>query len=160
MEREVLRANGYLCRCLFPPSDGAALPECVMRLTVYTEYGLHALVHLARNDGRPQTARNIADAIGLPLNHVVKIVHALRRAGYLDTARGRIGGTRLACPASAITVGDVVRVLEYRLDLMACFRAGGFCVVSSVADCHAALSGALVAYLTVLDGYSIADLLP
>ena len=47
-------------------------------------------------------------------NHLVKVVHDLRRAGFVEAVRGRSGGIRLARPASEITLGDVVRYTEAR----------------------------------------------
>ncbi|SDC54728.1 transcriptional regulator, BadM/Rrf2 family [Cupriavidus sp. YR651] len=129
-----------------------------MQLTAYTEYGLHALVYLARRQGEAPTARQIAEAIGLPLNHLVKILHRLRQAGFLDTTRGRNGGTRLARPADSIRVGEVVRTLEHPHVLADCLHGDGRCAMEASTQCGEALKSALGAYRAVLDGYSIADL--
>lgn len=138
---------------------GYHCPMHGMRLTMHTEYGIYALMHIARSEGDAPTARQIAEAIGLPLNHLVKIVHRLRQAGFLETARGRVGGTWLARPAAAITLGEVVRTLEHPFALVECLHVDGHCVFANHSGCGAALTHALAAYLAVLDRYSIEDLL-
>lgn len=45
-------------------------------------------------------------------NHLMKAAHQLGVAGYIETVRGRHGGLRLAKPAEAITLGEVVRHTE------------------------------------------------
>ncbi|CAG9184533.1 RrF2 family transcriptional regulator [Cupriavidus pampae] len=127
-----------------------------MRLTIQTEFGIHALVYLARRKGVLLTAREVAAGIGLPCNHTVKILQRLRQAGYLSTARGRIGGTWLARPAQEISVGEVVRALERPFAVVDCMREDGRCAAG--ADCKDAIARALAAYLAVLDGISIAEI--
>lgn len=54
----------------------------------------------------------IAERQNLPLAYLEQIFVALRRAGLVDSARGRAGGYRLARPASDITIGAVMRAVD------------------------------------------------
>lgn len=49
---------------------------------------------------------------GLPLAYLEQLIGELRRAGLVEGVRGLHGGYRLTRPPSAITVGEVYRILE------------------------------------------------
>jgi Rrf2 family nitric oxide-sensitive transcriptional repressor len=93
-----------------------------MKLTSYTNYALRALQLAALR--APQLVRvdDVVAVHGLARPHIVKIVHELGQAGFLETVRGRNGGFRLARPAETIVVGEVVRITEGKLDLVECFN--------------------------------------
>jgi Rrf2 family transcriptional regulator, nitric oxide-sensitive transcriptional repressor len=88
----------------------------------------------------------------------MKVVHQLSVAGDIATTRGRRGGLRLARPASAINIGEVVRRTEPDMALVACFDTAQGCVIQSCCVLQRALSDALGAFVTVLDRYTLADL--
>src|SRR3546814_4425565 len=62
---------------------------------------------------------------------------------------------RLARPAERINVGEVVRHTEAGFDLVDC----GNCVIAPACGLTGALREALGAFMDVLDGYTVADLL-
>ena len=126
-----------------------------MRLKSYTDYALRVLMHLAAKPDRLSSIAEIARTYRISHNHLMKVVHDLRKEGFLDAVRGRSGGVRLARPAAEITVGDVVRHTEAGFDLVDC----GSCVIAPACALTAALHEARSAFMTVLDGYSLADLL-
>ena len=84
------------------------------------------------------------------------MIHQLGIAGDIETIRGRGGGIRLARPPEAINVGAVVRRTE-DLALVTCFE-GGTCLIAPACILQTALREALAAFLTVLDRYTVADL--
>lgn len=72
-----------------------------MRLTTHTDHSLRTLMYLAaRKDGLATTIE-VSQAYGVSYNHLMKVVHALRQAGYIQTVRGRQGGIRRARPRKA-----------------------------------------------------------
>jgi Rrf2 family nitric oxide-sensitive transcriptional repressor len=93
-----------------------------MRLTAYTDYSLRVLMRLALRPQELTTIADIARAYRISEHHLMKVVHQLGRAGYIETVRGRGGGLRLARDPTAIWLGDVVRRTEPDLDLVECFR--------------------------------------
>jgi Rrf2 family transcriptional regulator, nitric oxide-sensitive transcriptional repressor len=130
-----------------------------MRLTSYTDYTLRTLMYLAVNDGRLTTIAEIAHAYRISEAHLMKIVHQLGVAGDIETTRGRNGGIRLARPAADINVGTVVRRTEVDLDLVPCFGDTADCAISSACLLKGVLEEALDRFLTVLDQYTLADLI-
>jgi Rrf2 family nitric oxide-sensitive transcriptional repressor len=131
-----------------------------MRLNGFTEYGLLILAHMSRHPGERVTARQIAAALNIPRNHLTKVVHALGKAGYLSTSRGRTGGLRLGRPAELITVGDVIRTMQpdFRLTGRKQAEHGMEHPDSPACEVQAALQSALHAYFDVLDECTFADL--
>lgn len=126
-----------------------------MRLTRYTDYGLRVLLYLAeRPDALPSIAQ-MADFHGISRNHLMKVVNNLGRDGLVTSVRGRLGGVRLARPAGEINVGEVVRRMEDDFHIVDCpsCRIAGYCGL------RGALGEALSAFLAVLDGYTLADLM-
>lgn len=130
-----------------------------MHLDKRTDYSLRVLMFLASNRGRLSTIAEIADRFDISQAHLTKVVHLLGRAGFVETLRGRSGGLRLAGDGTTIRVGDVVRRMEGDLAPVECLRAsGGTCLITSCCRLKGALSRAMGAYLAVLDGVTIAEL--
>jgi Rrf2 family transcriptional regulator, nitric oxide-sensitive transcriptional repressor len=130
-----------------------------MRLEKQTDYALRVLMFLATNRGRLSTIAEIADRFDISQAHLMKVVHLLGRAGFVETVRGRSGGMRLAGDGTTIRVGDIVRRMESDLAPVECLRTpGGKCLITSCCRLKGVLSRALAAYVAVLDGATIAEL--
>jgi Rrf2 family nitric oxide-sensitive transcriptional repressor len=129
-----------------------------MRLTRYTDYSLRTLIYLGLSEPRQSSIAEIAHAYGISENHLTKVVHQLGRLGLIRTTRGRGGGLRLGKPPHEIVVGAVVRQTEEDLALVECF-ASGACAITAPCRLRRALGEALAAFLAVLDGYTLKDLL-
>lgn len=87
-----------------------------MRLSKRTEYGLRAVVQLARLAPRNYVqARDLAKSEDLPNKFLEAILLALRRGGFLESKVGSGGGYRLARAPRDIAVGELIRRLEGRL---------------------------------------------
>jgi Rrf2 family protein len=89
-----------------------------LRLSKRTEYGVRAVVQLARlwPQGFIQ-AKDLSREERLPNKFLEAILLALRRGGFLESKIGREGGYRLSRPPADIRVGDVIRRLEGRLSV-------------------------------------------
>jgi Rrf2 family protein len=89
-----------------------------LRLSKRTEYGLRAVVQLARLWPRHFVqSRDLAQQEQLPNKFLESILLALRRGGFLESKVGSGGGYRLSRAPRDISVGDLVRRLEGRLTL-------------------------------------------
>src|SRR5436305_8751437 len=82
-----------------------------MKITAQEEYGLRCLLRLARGGDVSLTLPEIAEAEGLSVPHVAKLMAVLRQAGLVDSVRGRSGGYRLAKSADDIRLGALLLVL-------------------------------------------------
>lgn len=130
-----------------------------MRLTVYSDYALRLLMYLAVRGDKLATIPQVAQAYDISGNHLMKVVHQLGQAGYIDTVRGRGGGMRLARPATEIILGDVIRFTEPDMDIVPCFALDNQdCPLRRACRLKGALERARLAFLDVLDEYTLADL--
>ena len=77
------------------------------------EYALRAAVHLAANpDSGPAAAKDIADAVQVPVGYLQKVLRMLCQHDLLIASRGATGGFVLARPAESISVLDVLRAAD------------------------------------------------
>ena len=129
-----------------------------MQLTTHTDYSLRVLLYLAQKGGKQATISEIADFYHISRNHLVKVVHHLAHTGFLNTVRGKHGGITLARAANSISVGDVVRQMEPHFDITECFTVDNqSCVIAPVCTLKTMLAQANNAFLSLLDGYTVAD---
>lgn len=126
-----------------------------LRLTLFTDYALRVLMHLAADPDRQSSVGEIARDFAISRNHLTKVVNGLARAGYVASARGRGGGIRLARPAEQVVVGEVIRLTEDGFELFDC----GACVIAPACGLTPVVNEALAAFLAVLDRYTLADLI-
>lgn len=129
-----------------------------MRLTAYTDYSLRVLIRLALEPDELATIAEIAAVYDISEHHLMKVVHELGRAGYVETLRGRGGGLRLARRPAQINVGEVVRRMEPDFALAVCFRESEHCAIESSCSLNRVLEEALDAFMQVLNAYTLADL--
>lgn len=130
-----------------------------MRLTAFTDYTLRTLIYIGLRPQKLVTIADIATAYGISANHLMKVVHQLGQAGYISTLRGPRGGLKLARPAVAINLGEVVRQTEPDMDLVPCFGTGPCCRIQAECTLSQVLSEALQGFFSVLDRYTLADLI-
>lgn len=131
-----------------------------MRLTSYTDYTLRTLMHLGINRDRLVTIQNIADVHGISKNHLMKVVHQLGLSGMVETVRGRNGGLMLRQEPAEINIGKVVRNTETDFFMAECFdRQTNSCVYAPSCILKGVLGSATAAYLAVLDGVTLEDLI-
>ena len=130
-----------------------------MKLTNYTNYALRCLQLAAVKAPDLVRVDDVANIHALSRPHIVKIVHELGKAGYLETVRGRGGGFRLGLDARDIVVGEVVRLTEGPLDVVECMnREVNTCALIDVCKLSIAMAKAADAFISVLDNLTIADI--
>ncbi|MGL3209418.1 RrF2 family transcriptional regulator [Bradyrhizobium sp. BR 1433] len=129
-----------------------------MRLTLFTDFALRALMRLAGEPDRSFATSEIAAEFDISRNHLAKVVRDLADAGFIATQRGAGGGFSLARPAETITLGQVVRALEGDSALVECFRDdGGDCLLLPRCRLKAKLAAAREAFMRELDGTTLAE---
>jgi FeS assembly SUF system regulator len=66
----------------------------------------------------------LAEETGIPLPTVQKLVSKLSSAGLLRSVRGAGGGFRLARPAAAVSIADIIEAIEGPIAMTACVETG------------------------------------
>jgi len=100
----------------------------MLRIRKITDYGIVLLTELARGaPGEPHAARELSEAVALPMPVVSKTLKALARRGLLVSHRGARGGFSLAREPERIAVSEVIDALEGPVGLTECTIAGSEC---------------------------------
>lgn len=133
-----------------------------MELNTKGRYAVMAMADLAKHsedNAVPLSA--ISERQQLSLAYLEQIFMHLRRAGLVDSARGRSGGYRLARPANEIRVAEIMRAVEEQTRMTRCMESGIGCLGEERCLTHslwAALGQEIETFLTkvslkdVLDG--------
>ncbi|MDJ1090124.1 Rrf2 family transcriptional regulator [Macrococcus caseolyticus] len=130
-----------------------------MKLTLYSDYSLRVLMYIARQEHRVQIDE-IAKFYGISKNHLTKVVNNLATLGYIETTRGRGGGIRIKMTPEEINIGALIRKTEEHFNLVECFdRETNTCPIAGICGLQGVLGEALNAYLSVLDKYTLQDIL-
>jgi Rrf2 family protein len=86
-----------------------------------TKYGLKALLVLAEEYGKgPVQISELAERGATPRKFLETILVSMKTHGFVDSKKGKAGGYVLARTPDAISVAEVVRVLEGPLALLPC----------------------------------------
>jgi Rrf2 family protein len=131
-----------------------------VRISSRGQYGLRALSVLAGRHGNgPVQVREIARAEQLSAKYLEQLLGRLRTGGLVKSVRGARGGYTLARDPEAITVREVLLLLEGSLAPVGCVDEGGACGVEGQDACptHGLWAGLHSTVLTYLDSFTLAD---
>jgi Rrf2 family protein len=100
----------------------------MLKLTKKADYGLMAMKHLAeRSQNGACSAKDVADAYGIPQEALAKILQRLARAGLLHSQHGINGGYTLARDAKTISAFEVIQAIDGPLFITSCVTVRGEC---------------------------------
>jgi len=131
----------------------------VLRISKLTDYGTVVLAELAH--GRPGfvSAAEVAQATGLGLPTVSKLLKTLGKAGLVISTRGSHGGYRLSRDAQTISAADVIDAFEGPVSITECSGSDSHCDYEAFCGVGSAWRRINVAIRSALDEISLADLL-
>ena len=81
-------------------------------LSKKTEYALAALAYMTGRGAHVSSAREVAEAHGLPLPLLMKILKCMQHHGLLHSTRGVRGGYRLVADLDETSLFDLVAMME------------------------------------------------
>jgi len=97
----------------------------MMQASQKCQYALRAVYELAKRHGEgPASAPDIARAQAIPPKFLELILQELRQAGLVESRRGPQGGYLLAGDPRALTVGQVIRLIEGPFAPVSCIATG------------------------------------
>ena len=130
-----------------------------MKISSRGQYGLRALAVLAKRHGRgPTQVREIARTETLSAKYLEQLLGRLRAGGLVTSVRGARGGYQLSREPQAITVKEVLVVLEGSLAPVGCVEPSDVACDGTTCTAHAVWAGLHETVLTYLDSYTLADL--
>jgi Rrf2 family protein len=134
-------------------------------LTQRSKYALRAMLMLAaQKPGELILVADIAEKRKVPKKFLELILLDLKKRGLLFAQRGKNGGYRLAKPASKITFGEIVRIMDGPLAPLACASLTSYqrcidCEDEKTCAIRRTMRGVRDATAEILDNTSLADAL-
>ena len=132
-----------------------------MNVTSKGRYALRVMLDLAQHPEEGFISlKTVADRQGFSMKYLEMIVGSLKKAGLVDSTRGKEGGYRLNRSPAEYSVGEILRCMEDNLAPVSCIKAGSV-------DCERAAACMTVPMWkeldditnAYLDGVTLADLL-
>ena len=124
-----------------------------------SEYALRALTELARYPmGEWVLTTQLADPLEIPVHYLAKVLQTLAKRGLLESQRGRMGGFRLAVPASDVTAYDVVKALDDVRTLESCIMGEGECSDETACPLHTLWQSLRQRFVEALETTTLKDL--
>jgi FeS assembly SUF system regulator len=99
----------------------------MLKLTKKADYGLIAVKHLAECGQGACSAKDMAEAYGMPQEALAKILQRLVKAGLLQSQHGTNGGYALARDARSITAFEVIKSIDGPVLITSCITKHGDC---------------------------------
>ncbi|MCX5704804.1 MAG: Rrf2 family transcriptional regulator [Candidatus Omnitrophica bacterium] len=91
-----------------------------MKITYRGDYALKAILDLALNDGSIVTIHDLAERAQIPFKFLEQVLLDLKRGGFVESRRGKVGGYLLAKKPEEITIGEVIRFVDGPIEPIAC----------------------------------------
>jgi Rrf2 family protein len=134
-------------------------------LSKKAQYGLRALLALAReNRQHPVLISGLAQREGIPRKFLELILLELKNQGILQSKKGKGGGYFLGRAPEAITVGNVIRILDGPLAPLPCvsqtaYRKCDDCENENTCGVRIVMKEVRDETARILDGTTLADVL-
>ena len=130
-----------------------------MKITYKGDYALKALLDLALSYGNGVvTIHDLAEHTDAPIKFLEQVLLDLKRGGFVESRRGKVGGYLLARAPGKIKLGEVIRFIDGPLEPVACVEKN-YSGCTDLYKCifrkiwqdvyHATLKTGLVAYIKV-----------
>jgi len=119
-----------------------------------------ALKYLAEHPETPAfSAKDLADAYGIPAQLLAKILQRLTKTGLLRSHAGMNGGYALARDARLISAFEVIRAIDGPLFITSCFKGAKSCELTPSCTIKEPLARVNETISGVLRSISIQDLI-
>jgi Rrf2 family protein len=89
-------------------------------LTKDTDYAVRALLQLAQHLGEWSSSRSIANAEGVPLPYMRRILQVLVHEGWVHSREGADGGVQLARAPEELSLLDLIHLFQGDIKLSEC----------------------------------------
>ena len=94
-----------------------------MRITYKGDYALKTILDLALHYGEsPATIHDLAKRADIPVKFLEQILLDLKRGGFVESRRGKVGGYLLARSPAQTKLGEVIRFIDGPIEPIACLN--------------------------------------
>jgi len=95
-----------------------------MKITYKGDYALKAILDLALHYGKLVTIHDLAKRADIPIKFLEQVLLDLKRGGFVESRRGKVGGYLLGKPPSQVKLGEVVRFIDGPIEPITCVERG------------------------------------
>jgi len=96
-----------------------------MRITYKGDYALKTVLDLALHYGEGViTIHDLAKDTDAPIKFLEQVLLDLKRGGFVESRRGKVGGYLLAKTPSQIKLGEVIKFIDGPIEPISCLEKG------------------------------------
>ena len=96
-----------------------------MKISYKGDYALKAVLDLTLNyEGEVVSAADMAKRIDAPVKFLEQVLSELKKGGFIQSKRGKVGGYCLARSPEKISLGEVIRYLDGPIEPISCTEKG------------------------------------
>ena len=132
------------------------------------KYALKALLVLAdeAEKAKPDalTIEEIAKRSATPKRFLEHILLEIRNAGYIASIRGRSGGYQMIKPAAAVSISELLRMIDGPIAPLACLSRRAYqrcddCTDEATCRIRKVFAEVFWSYLVIIESLTLADML-
>ena len=132
-------------------------------LSMKTQYAFKALMYMAQQDKqRPILIAEISDQKSIPLKFLENILLQLKKAGILDSKKGKGGGYLFAKNPSDIKLATIMRLIDGPISLLPCVSLYFYTKCKNCDENYCGLNKVMLqvrdASLAILENKTVADI--
>jgi Rrf2 family protein len=131
-----------------------------MKISARSRYATRILIDLAMNEeDAPVRTTSISERTGITVQFIEQILKPLRQAELVTSKRGATGGYHLNKPASELSLGEIIRIMEGPLALTDCCDDADLCNRSGSCLTRAAWRRVSAVLANALDSIKLFDII-
>lgn len=132
-------------------------------LSMKTQYAFKALMYMAQQDKqRPILIAEISEQKSIPLKFLENILLQLKKAGILDSKKGKGGGYLFAKNPSDIKLATIMRLIDGPISLLPCVSLYFYTKCKNCDENYCGLNKVMLqvrdASLAILENKTVADI--
>ncbi len=132
-------------------------------LSMKAKYALRAMMVLASHEGKMMQSKPIAKEADAPIKFLEAILQELKQFGIVESKRGIFGGYFLSRPATEVSAGDIIRIIDGTFAPIRCASQHSYqkcddCTDENTCVIRSVMTEVRNAIASVLEYKSLADL--
>ncbi|MDK1010076.1 MAG: Rrf2 family transcriptional regulator [Actinomycetota bacterium] len=128
-----------------------------LEMTKKSDLALKAMRCIGDAEGERIAGRALAEKLGITTHYLPQVISPLVKAGWIASTPGPRGGYRLLSSLKAVSVLEVIEVIEGRIEDQGCVQRGIPCPETDLCALHVPWQKARDAMLIELGAATIED---
>lgn len=130
-----------------------------MKTSRKTDYAVHALMILARNEADELSVKEMAEIENVSSSYLAKVMQKLSAAGIVSSAEGKKGGYTLNKEAEEINLAQIMKLFEAEENVFECVDDIHGCTIKDRCKIHRVFAQGYQKMLAELEQTTIKDII-